>query len=159
MADQRDWDKELAEIDRLMAKDAGAARPEPTAKGVPAGPPAPRAPGAQAAAPRPQPAEVRSGRRGLAVWLITLMGPIGAAALTVWPYSKACGVMLWVYLVGVAGVLAASIWAMHAAWLARRGIAMIVAVATLVAALALLAAEILPRTGYAAQALTWGCST
>lgn len=156
MADQRDWDKELAEIDRLMAKDAG--KPAPSGQEQAAGPPAVRPP-AGAPPSRPAAAAPPAGRRGLAVWLITLLGPIGAAALTIWPYPKACGLMLSVYLVGVLGVVAAAIWAMHTAWVSRRGLAMIVAVATLLAGLMLAAAEVLPRTGYAAQALTWTCST
>lgn len=160
MADQRDWDKELAEIDRLMAKDKGTAKPAPAAKGGTAGPPATRAEARPEAQPsRPVAAAPRAGRRGMAVWLITLLGPIGAAALTVWPYSRACGMLLGVYLVGVLGVIAAAIWGMHTAWVSRRGIAMIVAVATLIAGLILAAAEVLPRTGYAAHALTWTCST
>jgi hypothetical protein len=160
MSDQRDWDKEMAKIDRLMAKDAGAPAERPSEGAVPAGTAgrSPRAATAAAPAGRAAPA-VSGARRGFAVWLITLLGPIGAAALTAWPYPKACGPMLAVYLVGVLAVAAASIWAMRTAWLSRRGWALIVAVAALVAALALLAAEVLPRTGYAAQALAWTCST
>ncbi len=162
MADQRDWDKELAKIDRLMAKDGGTARPAPgpaEAGAVPA-----RQGGAeQSAAPAPkrQPAErpATGGRGGFAVWLITLLGPIGVAALTVWPYPRDCGFMLWVYLVGVAGVLAAAIWGMRNAWQSRRGLPMAIGIVTLLAALVLVAAEVLPRIGYAAHSLTWTCST
>jgi hypothetical protein len=161
MADNRDWDKELAEIDRLMAKQGSAPpKPESTAVTRPAAP----APGggqpprgsANPAAPAPR---VATGRRGLAVWLITLLGPIGGLALTAWPYPKGCGTMLWVYLVGVVGVVAAAIWAMQTAWQARRGLAMVIGTLTLLFGLALAAAEVLPRIGYASYALTWTCST
>lgn len=160
MADQRDWDKELAKIDRLMTKQGGQA---PAPEAARAGPPARREP-AEAASPgtsqRPAaPASEGRNRGGFAVWLITLLGPIGAAALTVWPYPRTCGMFLWVYLVGVLGVLAAGIWAMRTAWESRRGVPMVIGLATLLAALVLAAAEVLPRVGYAAHALTWTCST
>jgi len=91
--------------------------------------------------------------------LITLLGPVGVAALTVWPYPRDCGMLLWVYLVGVAAVLAAGIWAMRTAWESRRGLPMVIGLATLLAALVLASAEVLPRVGYAAHELTWTCST
>ncbi len=156
MSDQRDWDKELAEIDRMLAKGGGAAPAGPPALPAKAGAPggAPTEP--RAAAPRPVPS---GGRRPLAVWLITLLAPLGAAALTIWPYPKACGTMLYVYLAAVLGVIAAAVWAMHTAWHGRRGLAMTVGVLALLFALGLLAAEVLPRTGYAATTLHWTCSS
>jgi hypothetical protein len=65
--------------------------------------------------------------------------------------------MLWVYLVGVAAVAGAAIMTMRTAWLHRRGLAMAVGIMTLIASLALAAAQVLPRTGYARTALTWTC--
>lgn len=160
MTGPRDWDKELAEIDRLMAKDAGKA-PAPAER--PAALPARS--GTEAAPARPgagTPAAARpaTGRREVVgLWLLALLGPLGAGALAVWPYPKGCGTMLAVYLVGVAAVAGAGIWTMRAAWLARRGRAHVLGLATLLAALVLAALELLPRIGYAATALTWGCTT
>lgn len=160
MTGPRDWDKELAEIDRLMAKDAGKA---PAPEGQPAAVPARAggaAPASRQAAAAPVPARPAGGRReALGLWLLALLGPLGAAALAVWPYPKGCGTMLAVYLVGVAAVAGAGIWTMRAAWLARRGRAHVFGLATLLAALVLAALEILPRIGYAATALAWGCTT
>jgi hypothetical protein len=99
----------------------------------------------------------RSGLLGL--WALALMGPLGAASLAIWPYAKGCGTMLAVYLVGVAAVAGAGIWTMRASWVARRGLPHLLGLATLLAALGLAALEILPRIGYAATALTWGCTT
>ncbi len=163
MTDQRDWDKELAKIDRLMGKDPGKAPPAP-AGGERAGPPAaasgsPPAAPARAESRRQAPTPTGTARGGFAVWLITLLGPVGVVALTVWPYPRDCGMLLWVYLVGVAAVLAAGIWAMRTAWESRRGLPMVIGLATLLAALVLATAEVLPRVGYAAHELTWTCST
>lgn len=167
MADSRDWDKEMAEIDRLMAKEAKAGPPAPG--------PAPNAPtaparvgtgagGAPAATPvaaRPERGAVAPVARGvvLRIWLMALMGALGAGALAIWPYAKGCGTMLAVYLVGVAAVAGAGVWTMRAAWVARRGFLHLLGLAALLAALGLAALEILPRVGYAATALTWACST
>jgi hypothetical protein len=162
MADSRDWDKQMAEIDRLMAKSGPPATPAPTGApaNVPAAPaPAPAAPRREApapATPRGPTAMTRGGLLGL--WALALMGPLGAASLAIWPYAKGCGTMLAVYLVGVAAVAGAGIWTMRASWVARRGLPHLLGLATLLAALALAALEILPRVGYAATALTWGCT-
>jgi len=158
MADPRDWDKQMAEIDRLMAKSGPPAKPAPM--GAPA--PVPTAPAAvrreapAAVASSAAPAMTRGGLLGL--WALALMGPLGAASLAIWPYPKGCGTMLAVYLVGVAAVAGAGIWTMRASWVARRGLPHLLGLATLLAALGLAALEILPRVGYAATALTWGCT-
>jgi hypothetical protein len=92
------------------------------------------------------------------VWLVALLGPIGAAGLAIWPYPKACGLALGVYLVGVLAVWGASVWAMRTAWAAQRAAAMILGVLALIASLSLAALEVLPRVGYARTSLTWTCS-
>jgi hypothetical protein len=137
MADPRDWDKQMAEIDRLMAKSGPPATPAPM--GAPA--PVPSAPAAvrreapAAVASSAAPAMTRGGLLGL--WALALMGPLGAASLAIWPYPKGCGTMLAVYLVGVAAVVGAGIWTMRASWVARRGLPHLLGLAT---------------------ALTWGCT-
>jgi hypothetical protein len=162
MTGPRDWDKELAEIDRLMAN-GGSSTPEVEPK-APADPAAPVAVSAHTPGNRPTPQPAGGARLpvravgGLRTWLVTLLGPIGAASLTIWPYQKACGLMLGVYLAGVLAVFGASIWAMRWAWVSRRGMALVVGTLTLVASLILAAAEILPRTGYAAVTAGWVCS-
>lgn len=153
MTGPRDWDKELAEIDKIMASGGGAA---PSA-------PAPAQSAGRAAAPVPTagPAArpATSPRAAFGVWLVALLGPLGAGALAIWPYAKACGPMLWVYLVGVLAVAGAGIWTMRLAWVHRRGTAHVVGLLTLLAALLLGAMEVLPRVGYAAVPLTWTCTT
>ncbi|HET9064743.1 MAG TPA: hypothetical protein VFN22_02830 [Gemmatimonadales bacterium] len=156
MAEDRDWDREMAKIDRLMGKEP----PSPS--------PAPRLPGASNVAATTRATErntsgpvanVPVAGGGLRVWLTTLLGPVGVAALVMWPYGTTCGTWLWVYLLGVLAVFGASLMAMRAAWQHRRPMAMAVGVLTLIAALGLAAMIVLPRVGYAAASLTWTCST
>jgi hypothetical protein len=153
MTGPRDWDKELAEIDKLMAPQG--AEPRPSGRGDLVAKPA-ATPTGRDDTPRRLTA---AARRPLAVWLITLLGPVGAAGLAVWPYPKACGLPLGVYLVGLLAVWGASIWGMRTAWAAQRAAAMVIGVLTLIASLTLVALEVLPRVGYARTSLTWTCST
>jgi len=157
MTDDRDWDREMAKIDRLIGKEAPPPAPNPTSR-LPAAPDtaASRAPERKTSAPV---AQVPVAGGGLRVWLTTLLGPVGIAALAMWPYGTTCGTWLWVYLLGVLAVFGASLMAMRAAWQHRRPVAMAVGVLTLIAALGLAAMIVLPRVGYAAASLTWTCST
>ncbi len=160
MTGPRDWDKELAEIDKLIAA-GGKPGAEPAPAPAPAGPPARRG-AAPAVAPAESPPTAvgprPTRRRDLAaVWFKVILGVLGAGALAIWPYGKACGVLLDVYLVGVLAVIAAGAWAMRGAWVHRRGAAFLVGLAVFLAGLWLATAEILPRVGYARTAATWTC--
>lgn len=153
MTGPRDWDKELADIDKLIGSEPAKALPAPQGAAAPAARPA-----GGAAAPT-RAAGPNHTIRPIKVWAVALLGPLGAASLVLWPYGRACGVSLGVYLVGVLAVFGASVWTMRLAWTARRSTAMIVGLLTLLAACALAALEILPRVGYAKAAHTWICST
>lgn len=151
MTGPRDWDKEMAEIDKLMASD----RPAPPA--APAAAPARQAQAAPAAAPRGAAPTVSRGRDTVFVWLLAILGVLGAVALYYWPYNKSCGTWLYGYLIGVAAVAGCGLMTMRSAWAHRRGLAHVVGLLTFLAGLAFAAAEILPRTGYAAVSRTWTC--
>jgi hypothetical protein len=131
----RDWDKELAHIDRTIAKQSVPSASSPVA--VPT--PAPR-------------------RRFVALtWLWTVVATILAIALVLWPYDKACGIRL-VFFLGAA-VLAIMLGVLGAfnSWAHRQGVAMLVSLLVIVWAGIIAAREILPRAGYAKQALEWTC--
>ena len=145
MSDQpRDWDKELAEIDKIVAKGgtAGAA-PVPATRG---GGPAPVA---------------RAGGRfsGLTTWLRVGLGLTLAVAITQWPYPSACGFNLLVYLGAISTVTVAGLWSSVTSWQRRMGLAHVLSLLVLLWGLILAARELLPRTGYAAQPRTWTCVT
>jgi hypothetical protein len=151
MTDPRNWDKELADIDKLMAADrAPSGSSVPAKAGDGAGRPAPSRAAAQAGT-------VTRPRDTLGIWLRALLGILGAAALAYWPYNKGCGGPLYLYLTGVAAILGMGLYTMRYAWTHRRGVAHSVGLLVLLAGLVLAAAEILPRTGYAAVSHPWTC--
>ncbi|HEY8062280.1 MAG TPA: hypothetical protein VID74_05760 [Gemmatimonadales bacterium] len=152
MTEPRDWDKEMAEIDKIIAS-GKAPPPAPVPQALPAGAP-PRSSAPVAIAPGP--VQTR-GRDKVGVWLRTLLGAAGAVALPFWPYGKTCGAMLYLYLLGTLGVIAAGIWAMRGAWTHRRGVAHIGGLLVLLAGLGFAAIEIVHRTGFAAGRLGWIC--
>src|SRR6476646_7175365 len=100
MTAPRDWDKELAEIDKVMAK---APVPVPAKAGAGQVP-------AQRQSSGPAPVPPASGKSVFGTWLKVLLAAALAGAMTQWPYANACGVGLFLYL-GAAGVVViAGLW-------------------------------------------------
>ncbi len=131
----RDWDKELANIDRAISKQGPSTGSPPVA--VPT--PAPR-------------------RRFVALaWLWTVVATILAVALVLWPYDKTCGIRL-IFFLGAA-VLAVMLGVLGAftSWAHRQGLAMMVSLLVILWAGIMATREILPRTGYAKRSMQWTC--
>jgi hypothetical protein len=132
----RDWDKELADIDRAMAKQPGS----PPAKA-----------GASPAAVTPQ-------RRFVALaWFWTVLSVLLAVALIIWPFDNSCGIRL-IFFLGAA--LIASVLGVVGAvtsWAHRQGLAMLLSLIVILFAGIMAAREVLPRSGYAREALEWTC--
>ncbi|MGQ0701695.1 MAG: hypothetical protein ACT4PM_01015 [Gemmatimonadales bacterium] len=137
----RDWDKELAEIDRLMAKQPAAPAPVPTSR-----------PTAQ------PPSRPTTGRAALGAWLRVLLGAALGVAMTQWPYASDCGLGLVLYLGAASGVVLAGLWAMVASWKRRMPLAHVVALAVLLWGAILVGQVILDRTLYVKVPKTWTCS-
>lgn len=162
MSADRDWDAELAKIDKQLASlsddDLAARAPSrgavagsaPVAGagaggGVSAGgkggavaqAPAPRA-GASGATPSPLGVTIRVG-----------LGVVLAVGVLLWPYAAACGLPLVGYLGATAAVIAAGAWGAVATWRARAARAHVVALGVVAWGAVLLSAEVLPRIGYA----------
>jgi hypothetical protein len=152
MSDQpRDWDRELADIDRVMAKQGGS----PTG-GAPSGGTTPAPVPPPRPAPPVGPAPVR--RRSVALtWFWVALAVALGAALVVWPYQKACGLQLFFFL-GAAGVtlIVAGLGAINS-WAHRRGFAHVLSLLVILWAGIAAARETLPRVGYARSARTWTC--
>ena len=147
MTGPRDWDKELAEIDRLLA--AGGGKAAEPAKPVRAG----AAPSAPAARPPAAP----SRRDTFGVWLRVGLGALLGVAMTQWPYAATCGIGLLLY-VGAAGLVPlAGLWAARVTWTRRMGLAHVVSLLVVLWGLVLVAGVLLPRIGYAAASATWLC--
>ncbi|HEU4588757.1 MAG TPA: hypothetical protein VFS11_08925 [Gemmatimonadales bacterium] len=153
MTGPRDWDKELAEIDkaiaRLPARPAQSAE-VPAAAGTPAGS-APSPAGARTVRPAASPRETTT------TWLRVVLAVVLAAALPFWTYSRGCGLGLYLYLGASAVVVIAGLWAAGSAWQRRRARAHIVALLVVLWGLGLIAHEVLPRIGYAKQPARWTC--
>jgi hypothetical protein len=149
--EKRDWDKEMAEIDKIMASAPAA---------PPAAPPATRAaPSVPAAGPA---GAVRAGGAPgkyarFFTWARLVLGLALGAAMTQWPYIHGCGVPLFAYLGGVLAVLVAAVWSLVSSWRTRSAVAHFLSLALLGWGAFLAAREVLPRIGYAKQAAEWVC--
>ena len=147
----RNWDKELADIDRVIEKQ-GTPPPRAASPALPPG-------GTPAAVPRVAPvAEPGIARGSVAkTWFWVGLAVLLAAALPLWPYGKTCGLQLFFYLgAATLAFLAGATGAVHS-WRTRRGLAHLIALIAVVLAGVMGAREVLPRIGYAAQAETWLC--
>jgi hypothetical protein len=131
----RDWDKELANIDRAIAKQPGAS---PPAAGTPR--------------------SVVPGRRFVALaWLWTVVAIVLAVALLVWPYDKSCGLRLIFFLGAAVLALLLGVLGAFTSWAHRQGVALLLSLLVVGWAGVMAAREVLPRAGYAKQALEWTC--
>ena len=141
MSDQpRDWDKELAAIDKAMTRG-----PAPTA-GAPVGTKGSTAP---AVVPK---------RAAVATWLRVLLGLTLAGAMTQWPYPHQCGVELYFYLAAAFTVIVAGVWSGISSWYRRLGWAHTLSLLVVLWGIFLASQQILPRVGYAKHLAYWVCS-
>lgn len=160
MTERRDWDKELADIDRLIEK-MPARRPGEAA--VPAGrtegapQPAGR-PGAPPAAGAPHPVGRPPRGRVFGLWAVLLLVLALGGLLLFWPYRNACGTGLLGYLAAVAVVVLGALWTAVRTWRLHRPVAHLLAILALMWGLALAAERVLPRVGYAAESADWTCA-
>ena len=142
----RNWDKEMAEVDRLLKKLPYA---DPHLTG-----------GSQSttkrtsvSAPRPAGAADR-----VHPWVRLLLGLLVGIGMTQWPYPHGCGSQLLFYLLGVGAVIAGGLWSSVGSWRRRLGAAHFLSLVLILWGLGLAVGELLPRIGYAKVALPWLCS-
>ena len=150
----RDWDKELADIDKLIA--AGPA--------VPAGKPAKQGSRQEAAVGGRREAEAEpTGRlaslryHSAFTWIRLVLAGLLGIGMTQWPYTHGCGIPLYGYLGAVGVVVVASFWSMISSWKSRSGLAHTLSIVLLFWGCVLGAREVLPRIGYAKTAGVWAC--
>jgi hypothetical protein len=131
----RDWDKELADIDRAAAKQQAA----PAGTPLRGGPPPPQ-------------------RRFVALaWFWTSLSILLAVALIVWPFDRSCGIRLIFFLGAAVLALFMGVLGAVTSWAHRQGVALLLSLLVVVWAGIMAAREILPRAGYAKQPLEWTC--
>jgi len=143
-------DKELANIDKAIDRLPAGSAPAPSG---PAG-----AARRTDAAPVSAPAPVARTGRPITTWLRVLLVLSLAVAMPFWPYEHRCGLNLYLYLAAAGVLVLAGIWSAARSWHTRLGLAHVLSLLTVLWGLALGAAEVLPRIGYAAARLTWTCS-
>lgn len=145
----RDWDREMREVDKLLAKLPDA---EPSlghgAPTVPRAYPAHGTPSAEGPA--------AAGAR-LTTWIRVGLGLALGVGMLVWPYSHVCGVKLIFYTIGASTVVVAGVWSGISSWKRRMGLAHLLSLGLVLWGLVLAAAVVLPRAGYANQAAIWFC--
>lgn len=153
----RDWDKELARIDKQLEslsdeallpadKEKGATpRPSAAAPAAPSVVTGRPAPGNTAATGTPQQERTRT----LGVMLRLLLAGALGIGMMFWPYKAACGLDLLGYLGAVSLVSLAGAWSAVWSWRHRSARAHVIALALVGWGIALAAVEVLPRIGYA----------
>jgi len=138
----RNWDKQMRDVDRLLAKlpyaDPPGAGSEATLR--------------KAAAARPP-----AGPTVVGTWAKVALGLLIGIGMTQWPYTHGCGVRLGLYLVGVVAVLAAGIWSGISSWKRRLGFAHVLSHLLIVWGTVLAAREVFPRVGTQKAADLWLC--
>jgi len=159
----RDWDAEMAKIDRQIeaSTKAGAKAAPATRPALPPGlsgadPGVARVVAASAARPVHG---TRTGR-ALAVARVVLCVALGVGMLF-WPYAARCGAGLAAYLGAVGAVVAGGVWSAVWTWRHRTPKSHVLALALILWGLVLAAIDILPRAGYAtptaAHPARWSC--
>jgi hypothetical protein len=139
----RDWDRELAKIDQVIAK-------QPASEGSDAG--VSQRPAGQL------PAGPAVRRRSVALtWFWVVLAMALAVALPLWPYDKSCGVRLIFFLGGTGVTLVVGVLGATNSWTHRRGFAHLLSLLVVAWSLIIGAGELLPRVGYARAARAWTC--
>jgi len=152
---ERDWEKELAAIDRQIAavpdeRVAPAASPRASAVSVGA---------SRAAAP---PAAPVRGARAWVIWVQLGLTLAAAASLWVWPWPARCGAPLIGFVAAATGVAVMGCWTAVGTWRHRLGVAHTIALLVVVWGLVLAGRDVLPRVGYAVptteHGAQWSCT-
>ena len=145
----RDWDREMREVDKLLAKlpeaDPSLGRGAPT---IPRAYPAPHA---------ATPASPTGPASRLATWIRVGLGVLLGFGMLAWPYSHVCGLKLIFYMIGASTVIVAGVWTAFSTWKRRMGFAHLLSLGLLAWGLILAAGVVLPRIGYANQTAVWFC--
>jgi len=147
----RDWDREMREVDKLLAKlpeaDPSLGRGAPTV---------PRAYPAHGV-PTPHPDSPAGARARLSTWVRVGLGLALGVGMLVWPYSHVCGLKVIFYTIGAGTVVVAGVWSSMSSWKRRMGLAHLLSLGLVIWGLALAAGVVLPRIGYANQSAAWFC--
>ena len=154
---ERDWDREMREVDKLLAKlpeaDPALGRGVPT---VPVSPrPAVGGPAGLSGGALP-PAGPARGRAWLTTWMRVGLGLALGVGMLAWPYTHSCGLKLTFYLIGATTVTVAGVWTALSSWRRRLGWAHTLSIVLVIWGLALAGRQILPRV-YGKEPIPFFC--
>jgi hypothetical protein len=93
----------------------------------------------------------------LGPWARLILGLALGTMMAWWPYARTCGFPLMGYLAAVGTVIMGGGWAAVSAWRYRASLAHILSLILVLYGVMLVAAELLPRSGYAVDQATWQC--
>ncbi len=157
----RNWEAELAKIDKqlasvsdeaLLAESKAVAPAKSAGRTVPA--PTIAAPARSAGAAAPSAGAWRG-------WVKVAIAVGAAAGLMFWPWPTSCGGPLIGFTAATGAVALLGIWSAIGTWRHRLGLAHVASLLVVVGGLALGAREVLPRVGYAAptpaRSERWSC--
>ena len=140
----KDWDKELAKIDKQL-ESVSDAQLFPEKKGA-------------SPVQKAQVAEVRETTASWPAILRLSLSVILGVAILFWPYANRCGIGLAGYLIAVTAVATSGVWSAVWTWRHRAGRAHVLSLLLVAWGLTLAATEVLPRIGYAKAVLNWSCA-
>lgn len=143
----KDWDKELAKIDKQLESVSDEQLfPKSAAKTT---------------AERQEIVEKQSRTSTLGVMMRLLLAVALGVGMFFWPYQARCGFGLLGYLIAVVVVMGAGLWSAVWAWRHRAGKAHVLSLLITLWGAILGAQELLPRVGYAKPTLdhpsAWEC--
>jgi hypothetical protein len=147
---ERDWDREMREVDKLLAKLPEA---DPTlGRGVPTVPVSRPGHGAiQGTGVGPA-----RGKAWVTTWMRVGLGVALGVGMLVWPYTHACGLKLVFYLIGATTLTIAGVWTALSSWRRRLGWAHTLSIVLIIWGLALAGRQVLPRV-YGKQPIPFFC--
>ncbi len=160
---QRDWDKELAKIDKQLASlpDEELLPPAPSGTGMPRGASAPAQRSVASAPAASSPAV--SGKARAWAWTKLTVALVAGVGIWLWPWPARCGMPLAGLMAAGGGVALLGLWSAMGTWRHRLGRAHVLSLLIVVSGVVLVAREVLPRVGYAHSTFDrperWTCQT
>jgi hypothetical protein len=147
----KDWDKEMAKIDKQLESISDDTLAAPVA-----------AKGSKPPAEKERGGEVKRTTHTFGVFARLLLAVALGLAMLIWPYSVRCGPGLFAYLFASGMVAIAGGWSAIWTWRHRSAQAHVLSLLLIVWGIVLASIEILPRVGYtaptASHPATWMCS-
>lgn len=152
---ERDWEKELAAIDRQIAS-----VPDERLAAAASTRASPPGPGATRSAPAAAPAN--RGARPWVIWMQVVITLAAAVSLWYWPWPARCGAPLMGFVAAAVGVAVMGLWTAVGTWRQRQGLAHTMALLVVVWGLVVAGRDVLPRVGYAIptaeHGAQWSCT-